>query len=179
MLELWCSQLTAWKWFHACLTFFRGSYVQLTLKVKAQQDASESEETSIWCFFFLNMSSLSNSNRESQDIVHCSHCKAHWGDVIVILGNITEIDLIWWVWKTSHFQDLFWFFFLLHVPTHPSSRRFAPTKCYRVYVFLNQFGILGQICRNRGESIRTDRWKTKALGSVRMPTHQRLRSLSN
>lgn len=115
-----------WKWFHACLTFFRGSYVQLTLKVKAQQDASESEGTSIWCFFFLNMSSLFNSNRESQNVVHYSHCRAHRGDVIVILGNITEIDLIWWVWKTSHFQDLFWFFFLLHVPTHPSSRRFAP-----------------------------------------------------
>ena len=31
----------------------------------------------------------------TEDVVHCTDCKAHWGNVIVILGYINKIDLIW------------------------------------------------------------------------------------
>ena len=32
---------------------------------------------------------------KTQDVIHCTDCKAHWGNVIVILGCIDQIDLIW------------------------------------------------------------------------------------
>ena len=31
----------------------------------------------------------------TEDVVHFTDCKAHWGNVIVILGYINKIDLIW------------------------------------------------------------------------------------
>ena len=32
----------------------------------------------------------------TEDVVHCTDCKAHWGNVIVILGYINKINLIFW-----------------------------------------------------------------------------------
>ena len=30
----------------------------------------------------------------TEAVVHCTDHKAHWGDVIVILGNVNDIDMI-------------------------------------------------------------------------------------
>ena len=32
----------------------------------------------------------------TEDVVHCTDCKAHWLNVIVILGYINKFDLIWY-----------------------------------------------------------------------------------
>ena len=45
---------------------------------------------SMWRFFLTWIEGL-----RTEDVVHCADCKAHWGNVIVILGYINKIDLIW------------------------------------------------------------------------------------
>ena len=55
----------------------------------------------VWLFFFfffhqdVKFSITWIEGRRTEDVVHCADCKAHCGKVIVILGNINNIDLIW------------------------------------------------------------------------------------
>ena len=51
----------------------------------------------VWVFFSINMWNFFLTQIEglrTEDVVHCTDCKAHWGNVIVILGYINKTDLI-------------------------------------------------------------------------------------
>ena len=50
------------------------------------------------CFFFcavrvfFSRRVFPHSNRGTEDVIHCAHCKAHWGNVIGILSFMNNID---------------------------------------------------------------------------------------
>ena len=49
-------------------------------------------------FFSINMARFFLTwieGRRTEDVIHCTACKAHWGNVIVILGYIHQIDLMY------------------------------------------------------------------------------------
>ena len=46
-------------------------------------------------FFFSIRQVFPHSNQVTEDVVRCTDCVAHWGNLIVILGYINKTDLIW------------------------------------------------------------------------------------
>ena len=62
------------------------------------------------CFFYQHVKFFLAriEGLRTEDVVHCTDCKAHWGKVIVILDYINKIDLIWFKRALPPVEQMFY-----------------------------------------------------------------------
>ena len=82
-------------------------------------------------------------------IVHCTYFKAHWWNVIVILGNIYNIDLIWLFWQILRLQHNSQFCIMIFIVSGTKKQQqFKSCRC-DICWGQHQTNMFSSICRMR------------------------------